>query len=50
MTEKRDHCVIGCISQQKKEMFDDYCWKNRTSQSAVLRDLVENLLSSEMKS
>jgi hypothetical protein len=50
MTEKRDALVIGCVTKRQKSAVDDYCWKNRISQSELVRNLVENLLiTSEMK-
>jgi cytoplasmic iron level regulating protein YaaA (DUF328/UPF0246 family) len=45
MTERYEKKIIGCISKQRRAELDEYCWKNRTSQSAVLRNLVETLLT-----
>ena len=45
MIERNNKKIIGCISERQRAEFDEYCWQNRTTHSAVLRNLVENLLT-----
>jgi hypothetical protein len=50
MAEIHDAQVVSCVSKRQKAALDMYCWQNRISQSALVRNLVENLLiTSEMK-
>jgi hypothetical protein len=42
--------VVSCITKRQKVALDTYCWQNRISQSEIVRNMVENLLTnSEMK-
>ena len=45
MTEIRDAFVVSCVTKRQKIAVDTYCWQNRISQSALVRDLLENFLS-----
>lgn len=49
-TERHDAMVVSCITKRQKAALDVYCWQNRVSQSEIVRNMVENLLTtSEMK-